>query len=255
FIGFEWITPLGFGPGAYQRKIPLSMPTAILINIIAYSFLVLGFSAQLPTEVITAESIPQVPYFIQILGPNGIYVAAFLSVLAIFSTFNAGVMGGSRLIFILTREGNLPKWCAKISFRTGAPIGAIGVLGGLAIISAIVVVTYELEAFAAIVGTTIVCFVYAAFMLAVYRLRRTKPDTDRPFRTPVYSVIQWFVIITMPAIGLMGLFSLPTLSPVIGLIGFVIIAALLTRWSILRTAQRAAAKKSGTRERELERSY
>ncbi len=255
FIGFEWITPLGFGPGSYQRKIPLSMPAAILINIVAYSFLVVGFSAQLPKEVITAESIPQVPYFIQILGPNGIYVAAVLSVLAIFSTFNAGVMGGSRLIFILTREGNLPQWCAKISFRTGAPLGAISVLGGLAIISAIIVVTYELEAFAAIIGTTIVCFVYAAFMLAVHRLRKTQPETERPFRTPVYAFIQWFVIITMPAIGLMGLFSLPSFSPVIGLVGFVILAALLTRWSILRTEQQSAAQKSRAKTRELERSF
>lgn len=234
FIGFEWVTPLGFGPSSYQRKIPLSMPAAITINMIIYSFLVIGMCTLLPREKIVGNSIPQVAYFIEAVGPTGVYLAGGLSVLAIFSTFNAGLLGGSRLIFLLAREGYLPKWCAMISMRTGAPIGSVLLLGSLAVVSAIVVVTFELELLVAIIGTSIVCFIYAAFMLAALRLRKTQPEMKRSYRTRIPSWIQWLVIIIMPLMGILALISMPThtLLPILITLVFVAVAYLLTRWSV-----------------------
>lgn len=240
FTGFEWVTLLGFSPKSYERKIPLSMPLAIITNMVAYTVFVLGLSFQLTRADIIGTPVPQVPYFVGLRGKYGSYVAWGLSVLAIFSTFNAGVMGGSRLIHVMTREGNLPRWCAKMSLRTGAPIGGIIVLGSLAVVSSIVVVRYELELLAAVIGSSIVSFVYAAFMLAVIRLRKTRPDARRTFRTPIASWAQWFMIFLMPLMGVISLFSQVSMQyqPIIGMIIFIIIASALARWSLLRAANR-----------------
>ncbi len=241
FIGFEWVTPLGLRPSSYEKKIPRSMPLAIITNMIAYSFFVVGLSTTLAPTRIVADSIPQVPYFTTLFGtPFGSYFAGALSVLAIFSTFNAGIMGSSRLIFVLTREGNLPKWCAKISLRTGAPVGAISVLGVLAVLSALLVVSFDLELIAAVIGSSIICFVYAAFMLAVVRLRKTQPDVKRPYVTRVPAPLRWFLIIVIPLTGIAALFSLPEWGvwPVVGMAIFVVLALFLTQWSLVLSKPR-----------------
>jgi ethanolamine permease len=147
FIGFEWITMLGMRPDSYKRTIPLSMPLAIATNVVAYSLCAFGFWRMLPHATIVAGTTPQIPYFTALLGPTGPYLALGISFLAIFSTFNAGVMGGSRLIYALTREGILPGWCAKMNER-GAPVGGILTLGSLAALIAVIVVTWRLEVLA-----------------------------------------------------------------------------------------------------------
>ncbi len=244
YIGFEWVTPLGFGPESYKKRIPRSMPIAILINMVTYSFLVLGMSALLQRSTLVGNSVPQVVYFMEVIGPAGIYVAGFLSVLAIFSTFNAGVLGGSRLIFLLAREGHLPAWCGKISLTRGTPVGSILTLGGLAIISAIVVVSFELELVAAIIGTAIVCFVYAAFLLAVPRLKKLRSDAPRPYHTHAPRWMQWLLIAAMPVIGFQALISTPTLTPLLAALGFVALGYVLTLDAEARVRRNTAARKA-----------
>jgi amino acid transporter len=246
FTGFEWVTLLGFSPKSYERRIPLSMPLAILTNMFAYTIFVVGMSYQLPRADIIKTTVPQVPYFLHMMGHYGTYVAGGFSLLAVFSTFNAGIMGGSRLIYVLTREGNLPKWCAKMSLRTGAPIGGIIVLGSLATVSSILVVTYHIEILAAVIGATIVSFVYAAFMWAVIRLRKSQPNTKRSFRTPVASWLQWSIIVIMPLMGILTLFSQvgSMFLPVGGLLIFTVLATILARWSWTRTANQELARQA-----------
>jgi amino acid transporter len=236
FIGFEWVTMLGMRPDSYRRTIPLSMPLAIATNVVAYSLVAIGLWRLLPHATIIAGTTPQVPYFTALLGPAGPYLALGVSFLAIFSTFNAGIMGGSRLIYVLTREGILPGWCAKMNER-GAPVGGIFTLGTLATLAAVVVVTWRLEVLAAVIGSAFVCFVYAAFMLAVIKLRRTRPQARRSFRTAVPQWLQYAIAVAFPLLGLSSLVSQPGPKsvPVLGALAFTAAAALLTRWSHART--------------------
>lgn len=244
FTGFEWVTLLGFSPKSYERRIPLSMPLAIVTNMVAYTVFIIGLSAQLTRSEIVASPTPHVPYFGLLLGGPGSWVAWGLSVLAIFSTFNAGILGGSRLIYVMTREGNLPAWCAKISLRTGAPVGGILLLGGLATVSSVLVVTYELELLAAVIGSTIVSFVYAAFMLAVIRLRKSRPEAKRSFRTPVARWLQWAIVFLMPLMGVASLFSQVSMQyrPAIGILIFTVISVIMARWSLLRSSGQAVRR-------------
>jgi amino acid transporter len=209
YTGFEWVTPLGLRPKAYERKIPFSMPAAVLTLLLTYSLFILGGGSQLTTQEITATPIPQVGYFSALYGPLGLFVALSLSIFAIFSTFNAGLMGGSQLILVLSREGNLPGWCGAMSARTGSPFGAILLLGSISTASAITVLIFRLENSFALIGAAIMCFVYTAFMLSAIKLRRIKPNTPRPFRSPVVLIAQWMIVAFLPIIGVQTLLSQP----------------------------------------------
>jgi amino acid transporter len=237
FIGFEWVTMLGFRPESYARKIPVSMHYAILVNVVAYACCALGFAAQLSPAELVAAPTPQVPYFQHLLGPMGSYVAWGMSLLAVFSTFNAGIMGGSRLIYVLTREGNLPKWCGTMSLRTGAPVGAVLLLGGLAMAASIVVVRYELFLITAVVGSAIVCFVYAAFMLAAIKMRRTPTAARLGFTSPIKPWVQWAIIGVLPLLAVASIGMQPGTSygPVAVTVLLVAVAWAGARWSSMRT--------------------
>jgi amino acid transporter len=244
FIGFEWVTMMGFSAKSYERKIPISMPLAILTNIVAYCIFSLALATRIPTNTITATAIPQLPYFVQIFGPRGAYVGLALSILAIISCFNAGVMGGSRLIHALAREGNFPKSWGTISLTTGAPTGGVLVLGVLASIASVIIVSFELEEVAAVVGSAIVCCVYAAFMWAVLRLRKTQPNARRTFRSPLPVWLHWVLIVALPAAGVAALFGIKgkTIQVLATTLGLVVVSAVTVLWSAKYNSNQAAMR-------------
>jgi ethanolamine permease len=118
-----------------------------------------------------------------------------------------------------------------------APLGGILPLGPLAPLTAVVGATWRLEVLAAVIGSAFVCFVYAAFMLAVIKLRKTRPQARRSFRTRVPQPLQWAIAVAFPLLGLSSLVSQPGPKsiPIAGALVFVATAALLTRWSHART--------------------
>ncbi|HEX2081794.1 MAG TPA: APC family permease [Longimicrobium sp.] len=247
YVGFEWVTPLGLRPNAYERPIPLAMLTAILANVVACGLFASGMATTMPREAITATFIPQVPYLGGLLGRAGVWLAVGVSCMACISTFNAGIMGSSRLIFALTRESLLPKWAGTINPETGAPRGAVLFMGALAAVSATLVVALDAPLLAALIGSAIIAFVYAAFMLAVLRLRRLKPAGRRPFRTPLPAGVQWAFAGVLPLLGVGTLFELEEQYPWQAVAGFLLAlaaAALLTRWSeaLSRPAAAPAAR-------------
>jgi ethanolamine permease len=233
FIGFEWVTMMGFSAKSYEHKIPISMPLAILTNIVAYCIFAMALAARMSTDAVTASAIPQLPYFVQMFGPRGAYVGLALSILAIVSCFNAGVMGGSRLIYALAREGNFPKSWGTLSLTTGAPIGGVLVLGVLATIASVIIVSFELEEVAAVVGSGIVCCVYAAFVWAVLRLRKTQPNARRTFRSPLPIWLHWVLIVALPAAGVAALFGIKgkTVQVLATTAGLVLASAITVLWS------------------------
>jgi amino acid transporter len=231
YMGFEWVTPVGLRPSSYHWKVPISMAISVGVLIITFGVFVLGAASQLPRHIISSTPVPQVGYLTAIYGPTGVYLALALALAATVSTFNAGIMGGSRLIYLLAREGHFPEWCASLSLRTGAPVAAVLLLSSLALVSAIAVMAWGAALLVAVIGAAIICVLYAAFLLSALVLRKRRPDAPRPYRNRLWSPLQWFGVIALPLLGLQTLISEPSLGtrPVYGGALALILAALLTR--------------------------
>jgi ethanolamine permease len=229
YMGFEWVTPLGVRPKSYHWKVPVSMAISVGVLMFAYGSFVLGTASQLTRNAVSDTTVPQVLYLTTIYGPIGLYLSLMLALSATISTFNAGVMGGSRLIYMLAREGNLPGWCSSMSLRTGAPIGAVVLLSTLSLISGIAVLAWDAVLLVAVIGAAIICVLYSAFLLSALVLRRRRPDAPRPYRSRVWSPLQWFGVIGLPFLGLQTLLSEPSLGarPVYGGAVVLILATIL----------------------------
>jgi ethanolamine permease len=116
-------------------------------------------------------------------------------------------------------------------------VGGILTLASLSTVAAMVVVAREWEVLAAVIGSAFVCFVYSAFLLAALKLRKTRPQARRPFRTAVPAWAQWALAGALPLLGVSSLVSQPgpPAYPVLGALAFLAVAALLTQWSYART--------------------
>jgi len=209
FIGFEWVTPLGRSPKAYERLIPLSMLLAIGCLIAVYGVFAAGLDHQLGRDLLADNPIPQITLGGALYGPAGRYALAMVAVLAMLTSFNAGLMGASRLIYGLAREGVAPAWAARVSLRTGAPIAAVAAVGALSFALALIVIETNAYRLTGVTIAAIECLVYAALMLAVLRLRRTRAQAPRPFRTPVPHAAQWVIAAAFPLLAIGALISLP----------------------------------------------
>jgi ethanolamine permease len=209
FVGFEWVTPLGKNKKSYENKIPFSMPVGIILNLVVYTLLIIGLSFILSQKEIIKSTIPQMSYSSIVFGRYGLVLALFVSFLAVISTFNAGIMGGARLIYALSREGHFPKFGAKISLNNGVPYGSIIFLGCSVLLLSLFVGVYKNELVLAIVGSSFICFIYAALMLSCIRIRRKRTGAAKPpFENKLPILFQYVVIILLPIIGILSLFSI-----------------------------------------------
>src|SRR5205823_4962011 len=94
-------------------------------------------------------------------------------------------MGQSRVFFAMSRDGLLPPVFAKVSERFGTPYRTTLITG---VIVAALACFIPLKTLAELVNIgTLFAFVLVA--IGVIVLRRTRPDLERPFRTPLVPVL------------------------------------------------------------------
>jgi amino acid transporter len=244
YTGFEWVTPLGLRPKAYEWKVPSSMPIAIVVLFFTCELFIVGAASQMSPAAIAATPTPQVPYFVALYGTVGLYLATFLSLMAVVSTFNAGILGGSRLICLLAQERSLPAWCGAVSLRSGCPIGAIGLLGTLAAISGIAVLLLRIEIPTALVGASTMCVIYGTLLIASVKLRKARPEARRLFRSPVSVYVQLMLATALFVMAAQTLFTEPTVwgRTVLGALMAIVVACVLALRSTLTGASAARRK-------------
>ncbi|MEZ4364258.1 MAG: APC family permease [Kofleriaceae bacterium] len=234
FIGFEWVTPLGFGPDAYARKIPLAMPAGIGLNGLLYLVFVAGIAQVMSPAEISATPAPQLPLARKLLGDAGLGAALALCVFATTSTFNAGVMGGARLVYALARERRLPAWCAYFHAERGVPRGAIALLAALCAVSTAIIIAWDVQLAAACLASTLICTVYAALMASARKLRQTQAKRRRSFRARFGETPMLVLAILVFGLGLASIGAEPrqTLEVAAATAACGLAAVALARWSL-----------------------
>ena len=250
YTGFEWVTPVGLSRQAYARRVPRAMLIALALLFVTYALFVAGLGAVLPGAALAASATPQVALFGALAGKGGQALALLLAFGAIFSTFNAGILGGSQLLQAMARERSLPAWVGWIDLDSGAPTGAVLLLGGLALVSALMVATFDLILVAGLIASAAICLIYACYVGAAERLRRMLPDHPRPFRTRMPVAARYATIAAMPVIGVASLVSIPALTrPIaIGTAGAVLLVAALTLYSLRLRRQPPVRRVASARE-------
>jgi APA family basic amino acid/polyamine antiporter len=112
-------------------------------------------------------------------------IIAYETLAGITSVILVLLMGQSRVFFAMSRDRLLPPVFSVVSKRFGVPYRT-SIVTGIAV--AVLTFVFPLKTLAELVNIgTLFAFVLVA--IGVIILRRTRPDLERPFRTPLVPVI------------------------------------------------------------------
>lgn len=139
------------------------------------------------------DPLPQAMKMVVGESSGWLHMLVWIGLFGLIASFHGIIMGYSRQIFALAREGFLPAFLAELSPSRRTPHWAIlagGVVGIAAIWSDSFVTLGGQPLTANIVTMSVLgaLTMYIFSMAALFALRRREPDLVRPFRAPLYPV-------------------------------------------------------------------
>jgi amino acid transporter len=154
-----------------KRDLPIGMFLSIIVVLIMYVSVSIVTIAVLGTEgvadfkeVILSESASK------FLGTAGIGMMVFAAIVSAASAINATLLGSSRLSYMLSHEGIIPKALAKISPKTRVPARAIAISG---VLSIVFVLAFNIE-IVALAASIIFMFIFGAVNISAIKLLERK---------------------------------------------------------------------------------
>jgi amino acid transporter len=181
----------GFGSiaqamGEKERgRLSLVVPLVIIViaaSTIFYALVIAAAAVVVPRSMLLNQNLP-VADVMGIAGASGWRVAVILAGIAgLAATWNVMFFMATRVLFALGREGDLPTWFGKAHPRYGTPSNAILFVGFVA--SGLTLLGRSFINPAIATGGVVVAGVFLLVAILVLRLRRTRPDLERPYRTP-----------------------------------------------------------------------
>jgi ethanolamine permease len=129
-----------------------------------------------------------------------LHMLVWLGLFGLIASFHGIILGYSRQIYALAREGYLPGWLGAIHPRFQTPHRAIlagGVVGIAAIFSdeLIKIGGQNLTANIVVMSVFGAITMYIISMLSLFQLRRSHPDMVRPFRAPLFPFFPAFALL------------------------------------------------------------
>lgn len=165
-----------------QRDLPKALAlgtivvsaTYLLANVAYYAVLSPLQVAQSPRVAATALA--------AIFGGSAAAILAVMIMVSTFGAANGMILSGPRIPFVMGRDGVFFRAAGEINPKTHTPILAIVIQGIWSCLLCSVGTFQQLITYT--VFTICIFFILAS--LAVMRLRKTRPEMPRPFRTPLY---------------------------------------------------------------------
>ena len=181
YEGWQYVT---FSAGEAldpQRTFPRAIVVGTASLIAIYVFANVGYFAALGDHVarsdrVAAEAVGAV------VGGGAAKLIALVILISIFSATNGLTITAPRVYFAMARDGLFFKRLAEVHPRFGTPAVAIVAGSAWSMVLALSGTFEQLLTYVVFVGWIF----YALGAICVFILRRTQPDTPRPFRVPGY---------------------------------------------------------------------
>lgn len=116
---------------------------------------------------------------------------ASLGLFGLIASFHGTVIGYSRQIFALAREGYLPSILGKVNTRFQTPHWAL-IAGGIVGCLALLLGTTDQVIILAALGAVVM---YIISMVALFVLRTKEPNLERPFTVPAYPYFPFIALV------------------------------------------------------------
>jgi APA family basic amino acid/polyamine antiporter len=188
FIGFDAVAAGAEEARNPGRDLPIAIVGSLLVATVFYMVVSVAAVGLLPYTELGASEAPLAEGLEKGAGISwAASITSFGALVALTSVIIAMFYGLTRICFSICRDGLFTDWLAEIDPRTDTPV-RLTVAFGILIAAIAAFVPFDAVVELINIGTLM------AFLLVnigVIVLRRTRPDTPRPFRTwsPVFPIV------------------------------------------------------------------
>jgi APA family basic amino acid/polyamine antiporter len=191
FIGFDIVATAAEETKNPQRDMPIGIFGSLAICTVLYVLVSLVVTGMVPYNKIKVEA-PLAEAF-RSVGESGIAQVISVGALAGLTTVTLILMmGQSRVFFAMSRDHLLPPAFARVSQRFKTPYRTT-IATGIAV--ALLAFLLDLTTLAELVNIgTLFAFIIVAIGVVV--LRRTRPDLERAYRTPLVPLVPILAVLS-----------------------------------------------------------
>lgn len=204
FIGFNTVTMMSEETKNPQKTIPKALMIAFGVTFVLYicvAFLLVGI-LDWREEAKDAHPLGSIA---SIVSDNKMFFdfISFSALIASGSVVLSSILGGTRASFAMGRDRLLPHQFDKVSKKFGTPYFSI-IVGGVIVVVFAGIFYNNIDTIASIVNFGSL-FTYLFVNLALIKLRRSEPQTQRLFKVPLYPIVP--IIGAASCVGLMYFLS------------------------------------------------
>ncbi len=233
YVGFELPSSAGEEMTNPKRDVPFAIARSTIGSVLLYALPVLGILVVLPASAVTnfsgfvdamkdvftiyggsiaKDGTPTLSGAGTVLGD----ACAILFILCLLTSGVTWIMGSDRALAVSCYDGAGPRFLGVINARYGTPV-RVNIFSGL-VATAIVILAETITSgnaakyFGAVLGVTIstTLISYIGIYPAVWKLRRSHPGVDRPFRMP------WMKPLTVLLVLLVVVATIQLVAPGLG---------------------------------------
>jgi amino acid transporter len=205
FIGFDVIPQTAEEANIPPREIGKLLIFSVVCAIVFYILIAIGVASALNDSALSTTQLATADAMTALFGSSifgNLLVVG--GVAGIITSWNAFIIGGSRVMFAMAQSGMLPKWFGKLHPKYKTPSNAILFIGALAVVSPLLgrpALVWFVDS-----GGPSIVIAYLMVAIAFILLRKREPNMVRPYKSGKSSLIGWvsmvlsigFLIIYLP---------------------------------------------------------
>lgn len=174
-----------------KKNLPAGIIFSILSVTIFYTAITFILTGTLSPDEFSNSLTPVADSARIIMGDIGYYLIIAASMLAFFTTANAGIMSASRYPMALSRDGLLPSKISSLNKRFNTPLYAVFLTGLVIFLSLLLPLELMVKAASTVILTSYVLTNISVIILRESGVKNYKPN----FKAPFYPWLQLFCIV------------------------------------------------------------
>lgn len=194
FVGFDVIPQTAEEMNVKPKSIGKLLVFSVSLAIVWYVAIVYAVGVALDKDALAASVLPTADAMAAVFGSQLFASVLILGgVAGIITSWNAFIIGGSRVLYAMAEKKMIPAWFGKLHPKYNTPTNAILFIGLLATVSPLLgrpMLVWLVDA-----GGLAIVIAYFIVAIAFVQLRKKEPDMPRPFRAGKSSVVGWMAII------------------------------------------------------------
>lgn len=185
FIGFDAVSTAAQEAKNPQKGMPIGILGSLAVCTVLYVLFAHVMTGLVPFEIFKGDASPAATAF-KVTGYSWLQMGLIIAILAGYtSVILVMLMGQSRVFYTMSKDGLLPKFFGSIHSKYRTPYKTnLFFMVFVSLFAGFVPVT-ELGHMVSI-GTL---FAFSLVCIGVMILRKTDPDRERPFRTPLVPLV------------------------------------------------------------------